>query len=87
MPPILEIGCGTGHNLAMLGQFGHVDALELDDQARGVAEKRLGRRIMGAPLPELAGVPDATLRFRRGVRCDRAYRRRRGRGCLDREAS
>ena len=55
---ILEIGCGTGHNLAMLGQFGQVDALELDDQARGVAEKRLGRSIMSAPLPELAGVPD-----------------------------
>jgi SAM-dependent methyltransferase len=62
MPPangaILEIGCGTGHNLAMLGQFGHVDALELDDQARAIAEKRLGRTIMSAPLPELAGVPD-----------------------------
>ena len=28
---ILEIGCGTGHNLAMLGEFGHVDGLELDD--------------------------------------------------------
>ena len=55
---VLEIGCGTGHNLAMLGQFGRVDALELDGQARGVAEKRLGRRIMGAPLPELAGVPE-----------------------------
>ena len=55
---VLEIGCGTGHNLAMLGQFGRVDALELDDQARSVAEKRLGRRIMGAPLPELAGVPE-----------------------------
>ena len=28
---ILEIGCGTGHNLSMLGGFGHVDGLELDD--------------------------------------------------------
>ena len=55
---ILEIGCGTGHNLAMLGGFGHVDALELDDEARGLAEQRLGRSIMSAPLPELAGVPD-----------------------------
>ena len=29
---ILEIGCGTGHNLAMLGEFGKVDALGRDDQ-------------------------------------------------------
>ena len=56
---LLEIGCGTGHNLPMLAQFGEVDALELDEQARGLAEKRLGREIMTAPLPELAGVPDA----------------------------
>ena len=54
---ILEIGCGTGHNLAMLGEFGHVDGLELDDEARMLSEKRLGRKVMSAPLPELAGVP------------------------------
>jgi SAM-dependent methyltransferase len=62
MPPaggeILEIGCGTGHNLGMLAQFGQVDALELDEQARAIAEKRLGRSVMSAPLPELAGVQD-----------------------------
>ncbi len=56
---ILEIGCGTGHNFAMLGEFGHVDALELDDEVRAFAEQRLGRSIMNAPLPELADVPDA----------------------------
>jgi SAM-dependent methyltransferase len=55
---ILEIGCGTGHNLEMLGGFGSVDALELDDEARAIAEKRLGRSVMSAPLPELAGLPD-----------------------------
>jgi SAM-dependent methyltransferase len=54
---ILEIGCGTGHNLPMLAQFGHVDALELDEEARALAEHRLGRAVMSAPLPELAGVP------------------------------
>jgi SAM-dependent methyltransferase len=53
---ILEIGCGTGHNLEMLRRFGKVDALELDDEARAMAEKRLGRKVMSAPLPELAGV-------------------------------
>ncbi len=60
MPPpngrILEIGCGTGHNLEMLSSFGKVDAVELDEEARTVAEKRLGRAVMNAPLPELAGI-------------------------------
>jgi SAM-dependent methyltransferase len=55
---LLEIGCGTGHNLAMLGRFGRVDALELDDQARGLAEQRLGRSVMRAPLPKIEDVPD-----------------------------
>ena len=54
---ILEVGCGTGHNLAMLGQFGSVDALELDPEARKLAEKRLGKPILSAPLPALKGVP------------------------------
>ena len=56
---ILEIGCGTGHNLGMLSGFGHVDGLELDDEARELSEKRLGRTIMRSPLPELSDVADA----------------------------
>jgi len=64
MPPpkarVLEIGCGTGHNLEMLGAFGRVDAVELDDEARAIAEHRLGREVLSAPLPELAGVRDQT---------------------------
>jgi len=55
---ILEIGCGTGHNLEMLSEFGTVDALELDEEARSIAERRLGKGVMSAPLPDLAGVPD-----------------------------
>lgn len=55
---LLEIGCGTGHNLAMLGQFGSVDALEVDSVARAMAEKRLGHQVLSAPLPELEGVAD-----------------------------
>jgi SAM-dependent methyltransferase len=61
LPPnakILEIGCGTGHNLAMLSGFGHVDGLELDDEAAALSEKRLGRGILRSPLPELDGVTD-----------------------------
>jgi SAM-dependent methyltransferase len=54
---ILEIGCGTGHNLAMLGAFGTVDAIEVDPAARQMAEQRLGRPVGTAPLPALDGVP------------------------------
>lgn len=57
---ILEIGCGTGHNFDMLGQFGHVDAIEIDAGARSLAEERLGRPILMAPLPELTGIADGS---------------------------
>jgi SAM-dependent methyltransferase len=53
---ILEVGCGTGHNLEMLQQFGKVDAVELDAGARAIAEKRLGRKVASARLPELRGI-------------------------------
>lgn len=60
MPPpharLLEVGCGTGHNVAMLERFGAVDAIEMDSAARAVAEKRLGRPVGSAMLPELPGV-------------------------------
>jgi SAM-dependent methyltransferase len=55
---ILEIGCGTGHNVPMLRGFGAVDAVELDDDARSVASERLGMKVIGASLPELAGVEE-----------------------------
>ena len=55
---ILEIGCGSGHNLSMLADFGHVDGLELDDEMRALSEKSLGRKIMRSPLPELGEVKD-----------------------------
>jgi SAM-dependent methyltransferase len=51
---ILEVGCGTGHNLAMLKMFGRVDASELDHGARAVANKRLPRRVKQAKLPDLS---------------------------------
>jgi SAM-dependent methyltransferase len=55
---ILEIGCGTGHNLAMLGGFGTVDAIEVDADARAVATQRLGRPVGASPLPGLEDVPE-----------------------------
>ena len=53
---ILEIGCGTGHNLPMLAGFGEVDAIEIDAHARAIASERLGKPVCDAPLPELPGV-------------------------------
>ena len=55
---ILEIGCGTGHNLEMLQRFGRADGIEIDPAARALAEQRLGRPIGSAPLPALSGVED-----------------------------
>ena len=57
-PRILEIGCGTGHNLEMLQRFGTADGIEIDPAARALAERRLGRPIGDSPLPALSGVPD-----------------------------
>ncbi|MBM6576807.1 class I SAM-dependent methyltransferase [Microvirga sp. SRT01] len=53
---ILEIGCGTGHNLPMLAKFGSVEAIEIDPAARRIASERLGQPVGDAPLPELPGV-------------------------------
>lgn len=53
---LLEIGCGTGHNLPMLSRFGNVDAVEIDEEARRVASQRLGREVYSAPLPTLEGI-------------------------------
>ena len=55
---ILEVGCGTGHNLEMLRRFGRVEGIEVDPAARQLAALRLGQPIMDAPLPALPGVPD-----------------------------
>ena len=55
---ILEIGCGTGHNFAMLSQFGQIDGIEIDDTAREIASQRLGRPVGFARLPQLEGIAD-----------------------------
>ena len=51
---ILEVGCGTGHNFAMLKAFGRLDACELDYCARALAAKRLRRNVEEAKLPDLS---------------------------------
>lgn len=57
---ILEIGCGTGHNLMMLRQFGRADAIEIDGAARDIASRRLGHAVLDAPLPALTGIAERT---------------------------
>ena len=57
---ILELGCGTGHNLDMLGAFGRVEASELDDHARELATQRLGRTVEKVALPDLSKFPAAS---------------------------
>ena len=50
---ILEVGAGTGSNLAMLQRFGTVDAIEPDDHARAFAEQRSGLALKGGYLPDV----------------------------------
>jgi SAM-dependent methyltransferase len=54
---ILELGAGTGHNLAMLSRFGEVEASELDPVARDIASERLERPVVEAALPDLSMFP------------------------------
>ena len=51
---ILEVGCGTGGNLAMLGEFGPVTAVECDTEARTLAAAKSGVAIIDGRLPDLA---------------------------------
>ena len=57
---ILEIGCGTGHNLAMLAQFGSVEGSEIDPASRAMAISRFGPVVGDARLPSLDGIADAS---------------------------
>ncbi len=57
---ILELGAGTGHNLAMLGRHGPVEASELDPVARQLASQRLGRPVVEVALPDLSVFPDSS---------------------------
>jgi SAM-dependent methyltransferase len=65
---ILEVGCGTGGNLAMLGKFGVVEAFEPDDMARENARRKSGLDILFGALPEPLPFPSAS--FDLAVACD-----------------
>lgn len=59
---ILEVGCGTGGNLAMLARYGEVYAMEMSAEARAHAgAKGIARQIAPATLP--GDVPFAEKRF------------------------
>ncbi len=49
---ILEVGAGTGSNLAMLQRYGTVEAIEPDDGARALASRRGGFELWGGLLPD-----------------------------------
>ena len=48
---ILEAGCGPGGNLAMLSEFGKLDAFELDEDARQIASAKSGIEVRSGALP------------------------------------
>lgn len=55
LPPdseILEIGCGTGGNLAMLGSLGNVCGVEMHEEACRYARATSGRDIRVGHLPD-----------------------------------
>ncbi|MEQ7873630.1 class I SAM-dependent methyltransferase [Sphingomonas sp. ASV193] len=53
---ILEVGCGPGHNLAMLKSFGRVEGVEMDEAAGKIASGRVGAPVAVGRLPELDGI-------------------------------
>jgi SAM-dependent methyltransferase len=48
---ILEVGCGSGGNLQMLKEYGSIFAMELDDEARSMANKRNICNVKKGELP------------------------------------
>lgn len=56
LPPgarILEIGCGPGGNLPLLGRYGRVTALEMDAYARAFARDTTGVDVRDGRLPDV----------------------------------
>lgn len=54
---ILEIGCGTGGNLALLARHGRLEAIELDEPSRQWANRRGVCPVQAGALPH--GLPSA----------------------------
>jgi SAM-dependent methyltransferase len=58
-PALLDVGCGTGGNLALLMRFGKVAATEYDAQARQAASEKSGLPVGVCELPGRIDAPDA----------------------------
>ncbi len=58
---IVEIGAGTGGNIAMLEQFGEVQAVEMSDLARQIAWEKTGRDFLYGYLPDNIPVADGSV--------------------------
>jgi SAM-dependent methyltransferase len=57
---LLDLGCGTGGNLAMLGTFGSVTGVEMDEQARELAKGRHQAPVHEGSLPDNLPFTDET---------------------------
>lgn len=57
---ILEAGCGTGGNLALLARHGALEAFEYDAEARRLAALKGVCRINAGMLPDGVDAPDST---------------------------
>lgn len=57
---ILDLGCGTGGNLAMLSEFGEVLGVELDEQAAQLARERGVAPVVRGKLPDALPLPSNT---------------------------
>ncbi len=52
---VLEIGAGTGGNLAMLSEIGRLTAVEMSEHARSIATVKTSVKILSGQLPD--GLP------------------------------
>ena len=55
---VLDMGCGSGGNMAMLDEFGTVTGVEYDPEARIVAMERGLGEVRAGALPDGLDVPD-----------------------------
>lgn len=55
---IFEAGCGTGGNLALLAQYGALEAMEYDADARALAAARDLCQVEAGALPDAIGFSD-----------------------------
>lgn len=58
---ILDVGSGTGGNLAMLSRFGSVTGIEADEMALSLCASRKAATVLKGSLP--SGLPDFTQKF------------------------